>query len=86
MALGFEQLTIQFAKGDRHARRDLFFLAEKFGIDLTGALQAAAEAVSPDHQKFLDAYKKRLLNHDIVEQKRVLAPDDLLDDDVEKKR
>src|SRR4051794_40640746 len=30
---GIEQLVIQFAKGDRHARRDLFALFDRFGID-----------------------------------------------------
>ena len=28
---GLEQLSIQFAKGDRHARRDVFYFAEKLG-------------------------------------------------------
>ena len=31
---GLEQLSIQFAKGDRHARRDVFYFAEKLGVDL----------------------------------------------------
>jgi hypothetical protein len=34
-AAGFEQLVTQFAGGDRHARRDLFFLADKLGVNLT---------------------------------------------------
>src|SRR5215472_14670503 len=29
---GIEQLVAQFAKGDRHARRDLFALADKLGV------------------------------------------------------
>ena len=33
-AAGIEQLVNQFAKGDRHARRDLLTLAETLGIDL----------------------------------------------------
>ena len=28
LAIGFEQLAIQFAKGDRYARRDVFELAD----------------------------------------------------------
>ena len=31
---GIEQLVAQFAKGDRHARRDLIALADKLGVDL----------------------------------------------------
>jgi hypothetical protein len=33
-AAGIEQLVNQFAKGDRHARRDLLALAARFGVDL----------------------------------------------------
>jgi hypothetical protein len=57
-AAGFEQLVTQFAAGDRHARRDLFFLAEKLGVDLTldqngakvvrAALAAEDEAIITD--------------------------------------
>jgi len=36
-AAGFEQLATQFAAGDRHARRDVFYYAEKFGIDLAAS-------------------------------------------------
>src|ERR1700756_5013772 len=32
---GIEQLVAQFAKGDRYARRDIFDLAHKLGVDLT---------------------------------------------------
>ncbi|OPH83782.1 hypothetical protein B2M20_05065 [Nitrobacter vulgaris] len=38
--LGFEQLANQFAKGDRHARRDVFTYSEQLGIDLTGKAEA----------------------------------------------
>jgi hypothetical protein len=31
---GLEQLSIQFAKGDRHARRDVFYFAERLGNGL----------------------------------------------------
>ena len=33
---GVEQLVAQYAKGDRHARRDVMELATKFGVDLLG--------------------------------------------------
>jgi len=32
---GFDELGDQFAAGDRYARRDVFYYAEKLGIDLT---------------------------------------------------
>lgn len=44
LAIGFEQLANQFAKGDRHARRDVFELAERFGIDLLAGQGLAPEA------------------------------------------
>ena len=34
LAMGFEQLAIQWAKGDRHARRDVFHYAAVLGVDL----------------------------------------------------
>ena len=33
---GIEQLVKQFVKGDRHARNELFALADKVGLDLLG--------------------------------------------------
>jgi Family of unknown function (DUF5681) len=45
-AAGIEQLVNQFAKGDRHARRDLIALADKLGVDLlSGQRNAIQEAV-----------------------------------------
>ena len=32
-AAGMQQLARQFAKGDRHARRDVFWIAERLGSD-----------------------------------------------------
>ncbi len=34
---GFDELGDQFAAGDRYARRDVFYYAEKLGIDLTAS-------------------------------------------------
>jgi hypothetical protein len=34
-AAGIEQLVVQFAAGDRNARRDLMAFAEELGVDLT---------------------------------------------------
>src|SRR3984893_18733681 len=33
-AAGMQQLSVQFAKGDRHARRDAFWIAERLGSEL----------------------------------------------------
>jgi hypothetical protein len=59
-AAGIEQLVNQFAKGDRHARRDLIALADKLGVDLlAGQGNAIQEALTPNHQAILDDYLAR---------------------------
>ena len=63
-AAGIEQLVNQFAKGDRHARRDLLVLAERFGVDLVAGQGAALEqtvaaAVSANDEALLDDYVRR---------------------------
>jgi uncharacterized protein DUF5681 len=45
-AAGIEQLVDQFARGDRYARRDLFDLAEKLGLDLGASSKAAIEELA----------------------------------------
>lgn len=60
-AAGIDNLVNQFAKGDRHARRDLIALAEKVGIDLTAGHgknleNAIAEAVSAEDEALLEEY------------------------------
>src|SRR5262245_50471298 len=51
-----EQLVAQFAKGDRHARRDLIVLADKLGVDLMGGHQQAIEdALAANHAAILQA-------------------------------
>src|SRR5690349_8505851 len=42
-AAGIEQLVNQFAKGDRHARRDLLTLAATLGVDLVAGQGEALE-------------------------------------------
>lgn len=42
---GLDQLANQFAKGDRHARRDVFDLAARLGIDLLAGQGLTPEAV-----------------------------------------
>jgi len=63
-AAGIEQLANQFAKGDRHARRDLFPLAERVGVDLVAGQGAALEqtvaaALSANDEALLDDYVRR---------------------------
>jgi hypothetical protein len=87
LELGFEQLATQFAKGDRHARRDVFTYAAQLGVDFTGKAQALREALAPNHQEIIDAYLNR---HQPAAggpgNERVIAPADLLDDDVKRTR
>src|SRR6476620_12305403 len=45
-AAGIEQLVNQFAKGDRHARRDLLALAATLGVDLVGQGDALEQSVA----------------------------------------
>jgi len=85
LAMGFEQLAIQFAKGDRYARRDVFTYAPLLGVDLQ-AKEVIAEALGIDHQAIVDAF---LRSHqqppaEPSPEDHVKAPPDLLDDDVAK--
>ena len=71
----------QFAKGDRHARRDLFALADKLGVDLlAGQHKRVQEALASNHQAILEAYVARQYDK-VVQPTPVLAPPELLDDD-----
>jgi Family of unknown function (DUF5681) len=63
-AAGIEQLVNQFAKGDRHARRDLLALAARLGVELVagqgGALeQSVATALSANDEALLADYVRR---------------------------
>jgi uncharacterized protein DUF5681 len=82
-AAGLEQLSIQFAKGDRHARRDAFMWAEKVDSDLLGRRhKVIQEVLSRDHQAILDAYvAKRKEVTPPSGSSPVFAPPELLDDD-----
>ena len=78
---GLEQLSVQFAKGDRHARRDVLYFAEKLGIDLLTPTKASDETLSADHQAILDAYVERKIHEKALSASSpVLAPPELLDD------
>ena len=47
-AAGIEHLVTQYARGDRHARRDVFDLAQKFGVDITAGQGKAIERAQTD--------------------------------------
>ncbi len=81
--IGLEELLNQFAKGDRHARRDLMEYADKLGIDfLAKHRQSLEDALTPNHQAILDAFLARQTGAaNPTSVPRVLAPPELLDDD-----
>jgi hypothetical protein len=82
-ALGIAQLVNQFAKGDRHARRNLFQYAALLGVDLQ-AKDAIQEALGIDAQAIVDAHLRRHLPTATAAspEVHVKAPPDLVDDDV----
>jgi hypothetical protein len=59
LAAGLQQLSVQFAKGDRHARRDAFWIAEKLGFEFLTPKKAFDETLAGDRQAILDAYVAR---------------------------
>jgi hypothetical protein len=81
---GLEQWGIQFAKGDRYARQDFFYYAKELGIDLMAShRKEVEEALTADHQAILDAYVQRRSQATAPRKSPpVLAPAELLDDDV----
>src|SRR4029453_14726958 len=83
-AVGIEQLVNQYAKGDRHARRDLMMLADKLGVDLTaGQNKGIREALAPHRKAILDAYVRRRSESEGLSTAwpRVIASPALLDDE-----
>jgi len=82
--LGIQQLVNQFAKGDRHARRDLFQYAAMLGVDLQ-AKELIAEALGANDQAIVDAFLQRERpSAPAPADIHVKAPRDLLDDDTAK--
>jgi hypothetical protein len=84
-ALGIQQLVNQFAKGDRHARRDLFQYADRLGVDLH-ARDIITEALGIDAEALVESYVQRRMQQSAgaAPNDHVKAPPDLLDDDVSK--
>jgi len=84
--LGLQQLATQFAKGDRHARRDVLQYAAQLGVDLQ-AKDIIAEALGVNEQEIVDAAFRRRQQQAAPEASpddHVKAPADLLDDDAVK--
>jgi hypothetical protein len=78
--LGIDQLLNQFAKGDRHARKDLMEIAAKFGVDLLAGQRGKIEdALSDSHQAILDDYVSRQPRPSPVIKERVIASPELRD-------
>lgn len=81
--IGIEQLINHYAKGDRHARRELMDYAHKFGLPIFGeASDKIAQLMQPNDQDILDRYvAKKSEQNDRSSHSPVLAPPELLDDD-----
>jgi Family of unknown function (DUF5681) len=81
--IGLEQLLNQFAKGDRHARRDLMEYADKLGIDfLAKHRQTLEQGLTPNYQAILDGFLARRSGAaNVAPAPHVLASPELLDDD-----
>jgi hypothetical protein len=84
-ALGIQQLVNQFAKGDRHARRDLFQYAVLLGVDLH-AKDLITEALGLNEEAIVESYVQRRQQQsaEASPEDHVKAPPDLIDDDVTK--
>jgi hypothetical protein len=81
-AAGMQQLSVQFAKGDRHARRDTFWIAERLGSEFLTPKKAFDETLGGDCQAILDAYVARQTDRKVsAAPSPVFAPPELLDDD-----
>ena len=79
---GMQQLSIQFAKGERHARRDAFWIAEKLGSEFLTPKKAFDETLAGDRQAILDAFVARQTHRTVsAAPSPVFAPPELLDDD-----
>jgi uncharacterized protein DUF5681 len=80
---GIKQLFAQFAKGDRHARRDISAYADMLRVDwIARHRQDIEEAIALDHRAILDAYVARRSGVTAPSTSSpVFAPPELLDDD-----
>jgi hypothetical protein len=85
LAMGFQQLATQWAKGDRHARRDVFTYAAILGVDLQPK-EVIAEALGVTHEAIVEAFlrSQQPPPAEPSPEDHVKAPPDLIDDDVTK--
>jgi len=83
--VGIQHLVNQFAKGDRHARRDVFEYSAVLGVDLQ-AKELIAGALGVNEQAIVDAFLRRQQQPSSAAptDTHVKAPPDLLDDDAAK--
>jgi hypothetical protein len=80
---GMQQLAVQFAKGDRHARRDAVWIAERLGSEFLTPKKAFDGILAADRrQAILNDYVARRTGPKASSAPSpVLAPPELLDDD-----
>lgn len=79
---GMQQLAVQFAKGDRNARRDAFWIIEKLGPEFLAPKKEVDKTLSADRQAILDTYVARRTGPMASSAPSpVIAPPELLDDD-----
>ena len=79
---GMQQLSVQFARGDRHARRDAFWVAERLGSEFLTPKKAFDEIPAGDRKAILDAFVARQTHQKVSSAPApVVAPPELLDDD-----
>lgn len=77
-----QQLSVQFARGDRHARRDAFWIAERLGSEFLSPKKAFDETLAGDRQAILDAYVARQTHRRVSSAPSpVIAPPELLGED-----
>ncbi|MGY4368222.1 hypothetical protein ACVW1A_004287 [Bradyrhizobium sp. LB1.3] len=79
---GMQQLAVQFAKGDRHARHDAFWIAERLGSEFLEPKKILGDVLTGDRQAILDAYVARQTQPSVSSTPSpVLASPELLDDE-----
>jgi hypothetical protein len=78
---GMQQLAVQFAKGDRHARRDVFWIAERLGSDSLTSKKGLEGVLAAEREAILEAYVARQTQKTSSAPSPILAPPELLDDD-----
>ena len=78
---GLEQLSIQYAKGDRHARRDVFYFAERLGVDLLNQRRRPTKRSPPIiRRSSTPMWSGECKKRPSAASSPVLAPPELLDD------